>query len=132
MRPLNTPRCAFAAIVCGGRIYVFGGYDGKERLSSIEVYSPDNNKWTVLSRKLFFPLSNAAAAAEGRFIYALGGGWSEGLNQEVYQFNTETHELIYFQKMNKGRDLRNKAIKFQNQIFTIGGNFYDGEKLDLR
>ena len=34
--------------------------------------------------------------------------------------------------MNKGRDLRNKAIKFQNQIFTIGGNFYDGEKLDLR
>lgn len=34
--------------------------------------------------------------------------------------------------MNKGRDLRNKAIKFQNQIYTIGGNFYDGEKLDLR
>lgn len=34
--------------------------------------------------------------------------------------------------MNKGRDLRNKAIKFKNQIFTIGGNFFDGEKLDLR
>lgn len=37
-----------------------------------------------------------------------------------------------FQKMNKGRDLRNKAIKFKNQIYTIGGNFFDGEKLDLR
>ena len=34
--------------------------------------------------------------------------------------------------MNNGRDLRNKAIKFKNQIYTIGGNFYDGEKLDLR
>jgi hypothetical protein len=40
--------------------------------------------------------------------------------------------LVYFEKMNKGRDLRNKAIKFQNQIFTIGGNCSDGEKLDLR
>jgi kelch-like protein 10 len=34
--------------------------------------------------------------------------------------------------MNKGRDLRNKAIKFKNEIYTIGGNFFDGEKLDLR
>ena len=34
--------------------------------------------------------------------------------------------------MNKGRDLRNKAIKFKNEIYTIGGNFYDGEKLDIR
>lgn len=34
--------------------------------------------------------------------------------------------------MNKGRDLRNKAIKFKNQIYAIGGNFFDGEKLDLR
>ena len=25
-----------------------------------------------------------------------------------------------------------RPIKFQNQIFTIGSNFYDGEKLDLR
>ena len=133
MRPLNTPRCAFAAIVCGGRIYVFGGYDGKERLSSIKVYSPDNNKWTVLSRKFFFPPCRTQQLLQKDVSYMfLGGGWSKGLNQEVFQFNTETHELIYFQKMNKGRDLRNKAIKFQNQIFTIGGNFYDGEKLDLR
>jgi len=42
---------------------VFGGYDGKERLSTIEVYSPETNKWTVLSNKLYFPLSNAAAVA---------------------------------------------------------------------
>ena len=34
--------------------------------------------------------------------------------------------------MAKGRDLRNKAIKFKNEIYTIGGNFYDGEKLDIR
>lgn len=50
----------------------------------------------------------------------------------MFKFCIETHQLSSFQKMNKGRDLRNKAIKFKNQIFTIGGNFFDGEKLDLR
>jgi hypothetical protein len=29
IKGLNTPRCAFAAIVCNSKIYVFGGYDGK-------------------------------------------------------------------------------------------------------
>ena len=76
IKGLNTPRCAFAAIVCAGKIYVFGGYDGRDRLSTIEIYNPDSNKWTVLSVKLFFPLSNAAAVAEGKYIYILGGGWS--------------------------------------------------------
>ena len=40
------------------------------------MYNPELNKWTVLSTKLFFPLSNAAAVAEGKYIYILGGGWS--------------------------------------------------------
>lgn len=75
------PRCAFAATVCDGKIYIFGGYDGKERLNSIEVYNPELNKWTLLSATLKFPLSNAAAVSEGKYIYILGGGWLEGFNQ---------------------------------------------------
>jgi hypothetical protein len=86
----------------------------------------------VLSTKLDFPLSNAAAVSDNENIYILGGGWSEGFNQEVFKFNIESHKLAAYQKMNKGRDLRNKAIKFKNQIYTIGGNCFDGEKLDLR
>lgn len=55
---------------------MFGGYDGKDRLSSIEVYNPETNGWTVLSAKLHFPLSNAAAVTDNDNIYILGGGWS--------------------------------------------------------
>lgn len=35
----------------------------------------------MMSTKLHFPLSNAAAVSEGKNIYILGGGWSEGFNQ---------------------------------------------------
>lgn len=73
---MNVPRCAFAATVCNGKIYVFGGYDGKDRLSSIEVFNPETGNWTMLTTKLHFPLSNAAAVSEGKNIYVLGGGWS--------------------------------------------------------
>ena len=76
IRGLNTPRCAFAAVVCKGKVWVFGGYDGKDRLSTVEVYCPDSNKWTVLTAKIPFPLSNAAAVADNDNIYILGGGWS--------------------------------------------------------
>ncbi len=55
---------------------MFGGYDGKDRLNTIEVYNPELNKWTVLSTKLDFPLSNAAAVSDNDNIYILGGGWS--------------------------------------------------------
>ncbi len=126
------PRCAFAATVCQDRIYVFGGYDGKDRLKTIEVYNPESNKWILLSSELSFPLSNAAAVADGSCIYILGGGWLEGFNQEVFKFDIEKQTIENFQRMKTGRDLRNKAIKFQNKIFSIGGNFYDGEKLSLR
>jgi hypothetical protein len=30
-----------------GRILVVGGYDGKQSLTSIEIYTPSNNSWTV-------------------------------------------------------------------------------------
>ena len=70
---------------------MFGGYDGKDRLNSIEIYNPDTNKWTLLTATLKFPLSNAAAVAEGKEIYIFGGGWSEGFNQEIFKFNIESH-----------------------------------------
>jgi len=41
--------------------------------------------------KIPFPLSNAAAVTDNDDIYIMGGGWSEGFNQEVFKFNIETH-----------------------------------------
>ena len=60
------------------------------------MYNPETTNWTLLSAKLAFPLSNAAAVSEGKHIYILGGGWSEGFNQEVFLFNTETHDISSF------------------------------------
>nr|XP_013804022.1 PREDICTED: kelch-like protein 18 [Apteryx mantelli mantelli] len=59
-------------VVLDGQIYVCGGYDGNSSLNSVESYSPEANKWTVVT-----PMSSNRSAAgvtvfEGR-IYVSGG-----------------------------------------------------------
>ncbi len=79
---LNEPRTAFASATgLDGRIYVFGGFDGAGRpLSSVEVYDPAVNRWTLLgaaSAQIPTPRGYAAAAtAPSGTIYLLGGSAS--------------------------------------------------------
>lgn len=59
---LNRYKCAFAATTVSNQfIYIFGGFDGKERLNSIEKYSVKDNKWTLLDVKFKNAFSNASA-----------------------------------------------------------------------
>jgi kelch-like protein 10 len=56
---VNIARCAFSASsVNNSLIFIFGGYDGTQRLDSIEKYDPEINKWEILGVTLRFPLSN--------------------------------------------------------------------------
>ena len=42
------PKCAFAATVVENKfIYAIGGYDGFERLNTIEKYDIEQDTWTL-------------------------------------------------------------------------------------
>ena len=54
---MNKPRCAFGAVnYCNYQkelfIVIAGGFNGIERLDSIELYSVKNNHWNNLEVKL--------------------------------------------------------------------------------
>jgi hypothetical protein len=56
---MKIARCAFSATsVNDEKAYIFGGYDGNQRLASIERYMPDSDSWELLNLTLKFPLSN--------------------------------------------------------------------------
>lgn len=46
---LNTGRWRHKMAVLGGKVYVLGGFDGIQRLSSVEAYDPFHNCWTEVS-----------------------------------------------------------------------------------
>lgn len=38
----------------GGKVYALGGFDGVQRLSSVEAYDPFHNSWTQVDRNHLF------------------------------------------------------------------------------
>jgi N-acetylneuraminic acid mutarotase len=113
-------------------IFIFGGYDGVQRLASIEKYEPDMDTWTVLDVSLRFPLSNCACfSPKWNQILVLGGGFSNGFSFQVECLDISRSSWKSFSKMSEGRDLRNKIAYFENQAYCIGGYNSKAEKLDL-
>lgn len=46
---LGTGRWRHKMAVVGGKVYVLGGFDGTQRLNSVEAYDPFHNCWTEVS-----------------------------------------------------------------------------------
>ena len=45
---MHMSRCYVCAAEVAGDIYACGGYDGTNRHSSVEKYSPGNNQWQMV------------------------------------------------------------------------------------
>lgn len=74
---METKRSGHAALVLNGTIYVIGGRDGSNALSSGEKYNATTGVWTPIApmgteRHLF------AAAVLNDFIYIMGGRRDNG------------------------------------------------------
>ncbi|XP_052463690.1 kelch-like protein 35 isoform X1 [Carassius gibelio] len=67
-----------------GKLYVVGGYNGRERLSSVERYSPHENSWTSVS-DLLLPVSSAAVSSCCGKLYIIGGAVSDHNNTDRVQ-----------------------------------------------
>ncbi|MBN3297956.1 KLH35 protein, partial [Amia calva] len=70
--PLNKGRWRHKMAALRGKLYAVGGFNGMERLLSVESYSPFDNHWQPVA-PLLLPVSSAAVAACGGKLYVIGG-----------------------------------------------------------
>lgn len=42
-------RSRLGVAVLRGKLYAFGGYNGSERLSTVEVFDPNKKEWSLVS-----------------------------------------------------------------------------------
>jgi N-acetylneuraminic acid mutarotase len=68
--PLKHPRAAAAAAVVDGKIVVVGGEADGELVAQTELY--DGERWTDVA-PILTPRQHLGAAADGRYVYAVGG-----------------------------------------------------------
>ena len=108
-------------MVLNNKIWVLGGYNGEERIDTIECYDENVGVWEVLSIKLPICLSNSAAVAFENSIIIIGGGSNDGFNFSTFRFDTDNKTIVEVSRMETGRDLRNKAIVYRGELYTIGG-----------
>lgn len=70
--PLPAPRCAYALAAFEGRLYLFGGWDGRQFVAAVYAYDPQSDRWQV-RRALPSPRGLAGAAALQGRIFVVGG-----------------------------------------------------------
>jgi hypothetical protein len=70
---MGTARSRVGACVVAGELYVSGGHDGSNGLSSsVEKYTPSSDNWSAVA-PLLTARSNHAAVVVGSAMYVLGG-----------------------------------------------------------
>lgn len=73
--PMHTRRCYVSVAELRGLIYAIGGYDGHNRLSTVERYNPKTNQWTVIT-PMNMQRSDASACTLKERIYATGNKYN--------------------------------------------------------
>lgn len=70
--PLPAPRSAYALAALEGRLYLFGGWDGRTFQNTLFIYDPSENRWTR-GADLPFACGFASAVSSNGKIFLLGG-----------------------------------------------------------
>jgi len=76
LRPINHPRADSVLIEFGGRMFLLGGFNGKEYLEFIEVYDDEKDEWVDYGYMRGGRAGFSATVFEKRIYIA--GGWDHG------------------------------------------------------
>uniref|UniRef100_H0XLW3 Kelch like family member 35 n=1 Tax=Otolemur garnettii TaxID=30611 RepID=H0XLW3_OTOGA len=120
---LHKGRWRHKMAVVQGQLFAVGGFDGLQRLRSVERYDPFSNTWAAAAPLLEAVSSAAVAPCAGR-IYVIGGAGQDGIN---------TDKLIKVQCFDPKVDqwsLRSpapfsqrclEAVSLEDIIYVVGG-----------
>lgn len=70
MKPMHSKRLGVGVAVVNRLLYAIGGFNGTERLATVECYHPENNEWNFVpsmrvgrsgAGKLFFNVIQSAS-----------------------------------------------------------------------
>ncbi|XP_051729001.1 kelch-like protein 6 isoform X2 [Ctenopharyngodon idella] len=117
---LSTGRWRHKMAVVGGKVYVLGGFDGTQRLNSVEAYDPFHNCWTETA-PLMLSVSSFSAASYDKCIYVIGGGPNGKLATNNMQcFDSTSNKWSLKCPMPTEAKCTN-AVTFKDAIFVVGG-----------
>ncbi|XP_060624148.2 kelch-like protein 6 [Anolis sagrei] len=117
---LNVGRWRHKMAVLGGKVYVLGGFDGIQRISSVETYDSFHNCWSEAA-PLMINVSSFGAASYKRKLYVIGGGPNGKLATNKTQcYDPTTNKWSLKAPMPVEAKCVN-ATSFHDHIYVVGG-----------
>lgn len=106
----------------GGHVYCVGGYDGKNKLKSVERYDNFSNTWQEIAPLLRAVCWCAIASCNGK-LYVIGSGTDEDQTVKVQCYNPDTETWTFKSPLPfiPGKFL--SAATSEGKIFIIGSVF---------
>ena len=111
-----------------GKIYVIGGFNGKQCMKLSERYNLDTNKWEEIAQ-MHYPRRSLCAVTLGDYIYAIGGYNGEKYLDVVERYDIKDNKWTIVESMKHPRCTMVCVSSLNcKSIFSLGG--YDGKPLN--
>ena len=109
------------AVVYHDKIYVIGGFDGQNRLKSVEIYDPSvSASWQTAPVELNKKRSNFGVSVVDHRIMVVGGYDGNGVTSHAEVFDDKTGVWIVQEQMRKARSALTVAV-----LDDFNLNYYD-------
>ncbi|XP_075870673.1 kelch-like protein 6 isoform X1 [Nelusetta ayraudi] len=117
---MMTGRWRHKMAVHGGKVYALGGFDGAQRLASVESYDPFHNRWSQVT-PLTVGVSSFAAASFDRWIFVIGGGPNGKLATDQVQCWEPGTDYWELRAPIPIETKCTNAVTFKDCIYIVGG-----------
>nr|CAB3259490.1 CBL-interacting protein kinase 33-like [Phallusia mammillata] len=121
---MKTAREGHSLVACNGKLYIFGGYDGSNRLQSAECFDPTTCQSTYLSDMPCINSHHAASYLNG-WIYQMGGLDGDlTFLRKVCRFNVAKNEWdSTVPNMMENRVSLGSCV-VDGKLYAVGGRSY--------
>ncbi|XP_056419107.1 kelch-like protein 6 isoform X1 [Hyla sarda] len=117
---LNVGRWRHKMASLCGKVYALGGFDGNQRMYSVESYDSFHNCWTEVA-PLILSVSSFATASHKNKLYVIGGGPNGKLATDKTQcYDPSTNKWSLKSPMPVEAKCIN-AVSFHDHIYVVGG-----------
>jgi len=127
---MNDKRAGFTVSVVDNRIYALGGVNAAGRMSSMECYSLDDDRWRYVA-SVQTGICDHAQAIQGNLIY-ISGGFKEGRFTNQLLAYSPRHDTWHERTpMHLPRGWHAMVAFGENSIFVAGGNTGLNKRTDV-
>lgn len=99
-------------------LYAIGGFDGIDRLNSVECYHPENDEWSMVA-PMHDCRSGAGVVNLGQFIYVVGGYNGKCQMNTVERYDTERDSWEYVNPLPTARSALSVTV-LDGKLYAMG------------